>query len=47
MEFQTLAAENKWRVLSVQQFEVTTNASEVDAREQLDTIRGTGEQLER
>lgn len=42
VEFQTKAAENKWRVMSVQQFEATANASDVNAREQLKQIKGTG-----
>ena len=44
VELQTMASENRWRVLSVQQFLLTSNISDIDARPQLSNIRGTGEQ---
>jgi hypothetical protein len=42
LAFQSKAAERKWRVLSVQQFIATKNASHVDAVTQLRQIKGTG-----
>ena len=45
VEFQTRAAENKWRVMSVQQFGATVDAADVNAKEQLRQIKGTGTDL--
>ncbi|CAH1790253.1 unnamed protein product [Owenia fusiformis] len=42
VQFQTLASSNKWRVVSVQQFEAQDNASNVDATDQLRHIKETG-----
>ncbi len=42
MNFQTIAAENKWRILSVQQFDATPNPGDVQATNQLQLIKGTG-----
>ena len=42
MEFKTLAAEEKWRILSVQNFYAPQNASQVNVTEQLRNIKGTG-----
>ena len=43
MMFKTIAAEEKWRILSAQNFYATPNASDVNATEQLRNIKGTGE----
>ena len=42
MEFKTMAAEEKWRILSAQIFYAPQNASHVNATEQLKNIKGTG-----
>ena len=43
MTFKTMAAEEKWRILSAQNFYATPNASDVNATEQLRNIKGTGQ----
>ena len=43
MTFKTMAAEEKWRILSAQNFYATPNASDANATEQLRNIKGTGQ----
>ena len=45
LQFQTFAAERKWRILSVQQFDVTPVASDIKVTQQLKHIKGTGKCL--
>ncbi len=45
MELQTLAAVNKWRILSSQYFVAPPDVSKTDAKEELVNIRGTGRVL--
>ena len=45
VEFQSEAAKRDWKIMSVQHFEVTSNASAVDVNANLDLIKSIGNKI--
>ena len=45
IEFQSEAAKRDWKIMSVQHFEVTSNASAVDVNANLDLIKSIGNKI--
>ena len=44
VKFQSEAAKRDWKIMSVQHFEVTSDPSEVDVRDNLQLIKSTGKE---